>query len=99
MAIWLQSQGVVWVESNFRCKMGEIDLIMQQGELYLFIEVRYRKSAQFGGARESITQAKRCKIERTAQVYLQRFRIYPPCRFDVVLLEGDQPPEWIQQAW
>jgi putative endonuclease len=82
--------------------MGEIDLIMQADDYLVFIEVRARRSAAFGGAIESITALKRRKIVNTAAAYIQRYRLQEQymIRFDVVVLQG-QPPkiEWIPNAF
>ncbi len=97
--LFLESKGLITVRCNFKCKCGEIDLIMNDGGTLVFIEVRYRESQGYGGAKESITRSKRVKIERTAHFYLQTFKKIPPCRFDALLIEGNNTPEWIQSAW
>lgn len=100
---YLTQQGLSLVEKNFRCKLGEIDLIMQHLNTLVFIEVRYRKSNAFGGAAASITPAKQQKVRRAASYYLQRLTEQPPCRFDVVTLikNGDDIDcsNWIQNAF
>jgi len=102
---YLQQQGLSLLERNFRCKMGEIDLIMREGDDNLvFVEVRYRKNAQFGGAAASVTQNKQNKLIRTAQLYLQIKHLSDRCysRFDVIALSGAKPPyqlEWIKDAF
>jgi putative endonuclease len=70
------------VERNFRCKGGEIDLVMQDGEALVFVEVRKRADQRHGGAAASITPAKQKRLIVAAQHYLQRYRMPPPCRFD-----------------
>lgn len=90
---------------NYRCRHGEIDLIMQDGETLVFVEVRLRKpmrgKGDFGGALASITAAKQAKIIATAQHYLAGMKHLPPCRFDVVLLNGlnVQDVEWLTSAF
>jgi len=102
---YLQQQGLSLLERNFRCKMGEIDLIMSdKADGLLFVEVRYRKNAQFGGAAASVTQNKQNKLIRTAQLYLQIKHLSDRCysRFDVIALSGAKPPyqlEWIKDAF
>lgn len=86
----LARQGLVLLERNFRCRGGEIDLIMRDGENTVFVEVRTRQYGGFGGAAASITAAKRARLIVAAQVFLQRFRNLPACRFDVVAIDGDQ---------
>ena len=102
---YLQQQGLSLLERNFRCKMGEIDLIMTDNvDGLLFVEVRYRKSNFFGGAAASVTQKKQRKLIRTAQLYLQINSLSERCysRFDVVALSGTHAPyqiEWIKDAF
>ena len=87
---YLQGQGLFLVKRNYRCRFGEIDLIMREGEVVVFIEVRMRASQAFGGAASSITLSKQGKLMRTARLYLASLKSVPECRFDVVLLSGDQ---------
>ena len=99
-AQYLQQQGLTIVERNYRSRYGEIDLIARDGEALVFVEVRSRRSAQFGGAAASIDAAKQRKLANTAQNYLNRLKKTPPCRFDAVLLAGDAGPvEWIKDAF
>ncbi|MDO8299399.1 YraN family protein [Lacisediminimonas sp.] len=85
---YLLSQGLSLVTRNFRCRGGEIDLIMQHGRELVFVEVRFRSSASHGGALASITSGKQAKMVLAAQLFLQRYRQLPACRFDVVAIEG-----------
>lgn len=94
---WLQRRGLVLVEANFLCKGGEIDLVMRDGDTLVFVEVRQRISMAQGGAAASITPAKIRRLVRAAQFYLMRFRDPPPCRFDVVAIDGGQL-EWLRNA-
>ena len=84
----LRHHGLVLLERNFRCKVGEIDLIMRDGAALVFVEVRKRAGAGFGGALASITPAKQRRLMRAAQFYLLRVKPLPPCRFDVVAIDG-----------
>ena len=93
----LQRQGLRLVESNFRCKCGEIDLIMRDGEVLVFVEVRQREGMSHGGAAASITPAKIRRVVRAAQTYLLRFPRMPPCRIDVVAIDGDKL-DWLEDA-
>ena len=89
---YLLRQGLVWKASNYRARMGEIDLIMQDGSHLVFVEVRARVDAKYGGALESVTSAKQRKIMKVAAYY--------PCRFDVVTLQGHPPTIcWIPNAF
>jgi len=85
------------VEENFRCKGGEIDLVMKDGATLVFVEVRQRADREHGGAAASITPAKIRRLVRAAQVYLLRFPITPPCRFDVIAIDGTHI-EWLRNA-
>lgn len=77
---------------NYRCKIGEIDVIAKHGNELVFIEVRSRHSAEALDPIYSINRNKQKKIIRTAQFYLSRFKSLPFCRFDVVLVTlGDLP--------
>lgn len=98
---FLSTKGFELIERNFNCKSGEVDLIMKDGEYLVFIEVRYRENNDFGGALESITAGKQRKLRRAAEFYLlQQFgNTPPPCRFDVVGIEGENELEWIKNAF
>ena len=86
-AQYLQQQGLKLLQTNYSCRFGEIDLILQDGETHVFVEVRLRSSAVFGGAASSINARKQIKLLKTAQFYLSAFKQIPPCRFDAVLTE------------
>ena len=98
---YLQRQGLTLVTRNWHCRMGELDLIMREGEELVIVEVRQRTHASFGGAAESITATKRQRLTRAARFYLQRHprEAQRPVRFDVVALNGDGEPEWIRHAF
>lgn len=97
---FLQKKGLKLIERNFRCTYGEIDLIMQDGKTLVFIEVRLRSSAHFGGAAMSINHSKQQKLKRTAALYLQTYGD-SPCRFDAILMSkvDINALEWIQDAF
>jgi putative endonuclease len=94
---WLQQRGLVLVERNFRCKGGEIDLIMKDGDALVFVEVRKRADTAHGGAAASITPAKQKRLIIAAQHYLQRYRMPPACRFDVIAIDADKV-DWLKNA-
>jgi len=104
-ANYLISQGLVEVMRNFTCRLGEIDLIMQDQQTLVFIEVKYRKNTNFGGAIAAISPTKQRKLQKTATLYLQiqQLNAYnTPCRFDVIAIEGrlSQPDIcWIKNAF
>ena len=83
---YLKSLGLVIVERNFRTRFGEIDLVARDGETVVFVEVRFRSSNAFGLPQETVDAAKRRRIIRTAQAYVQSRRLDAPLRFDVVAL-------------
>ena len=93
----LQQHGLRLVERNFCCKGGELDLIMQLAATLVFVEVRSRATADFGGAAASITRSKQARLILAAKIYLQRYRHPPPCRFDVVAIDGTVIT-WLQNA-
>jgi putative endonuclease len=97
---FLKRQGMTPLTSNFRSKLGEIDIIMLDGQILVFVEVRRRSSNRYGGAAASISAAKKKKLWRTAQLFLQQHPAYQrlPCRFDVVAYEGRDlktEPSWL----
>ncbi|MDK4575612.1 YraN family protein [Kingella kingae] len=92
---FLQTQGCKLVARNWHCPYGEIDLIMRLGDKLLFIEVKFRKSAAFGGAAYSITPRKLAKLQRSIEYYLQINQLNTPCRLDAVLLQGNNAPQWL----
>ena len=93
--IHLLGQGLTLVERNFLCKVGEIDLIMMQRDCLVFVEVRRRAAGSFGGAVASVTPAKRRRLINAAQYYLLRYPDPPPCRFDLVAIDGEML-SWMQ---
>ena len=94
---YLRGRGLAHIDSNFRCTCGEIDLIMRDGAQLVFVEVRQRGDPSRGGAAASINPAKMRRIVNAAHTYLQRFPRPPPCRIDVVAIDGDAL-EWIRDA-
>ncbi|MEJ2620021.1 MAG: YraN family protein [Candidatus Thiodiazotropha sp.] len=99
-ADYLSQRGLKLVSRNFRCKVGEIDLIMREKHALVFVEVRYRQTDDFGSALESITPSKQRKLLAAANLYLQKHRIDQPCRFDVVAINGsaNKRINWIKNA-
>jgi putative endonuclease len=96
---FLETQGLKLVARNWRCRFGEIDLVMQDAATLVFVEVRLRSRADFGGAAASVTPAKQKKLLAAARQYLSSLKTLPPCRFDVVALTGDAAPDWIRNAF
>lgn len=96
---FLCQQGLKLVERNYRCKLGEIDLIMRDGDSLVFVEVRLRRHSGFGSAAESVTPQKQRKLILAAQHYLQHAGKNQPCRFDIVGLDQQSPPTWLKNAF
>lgn len=99
---FLISNGLRPLQRNFTMRGGEIDLVMQQEQVLVFVEVRYRADAKHGSGAESITVRKQQRLRRTAQYYLLRHfgNHLPDCRFDVISASGDPICfEWIQNAF
>jgi len=103
---YLVAQGLDLLESNYRCRFGEIDLIMRDAGTLCFIEVRFRKSLDFGGASASITPAKQRRIAKAALFYLSSLSKNPwqlALRFDALLIQqrhgGGLDFDWIQNAF
>lgn len=104
-AQFLQQHGLNLLETNYRCRFGEIDLIMRDGQVIVFVEVRLRGNASFGGAAASITHSKQKKLTRTAEHYLMHHGS-AACRFDAVLFDAalsdglaPQHVEWVRDAF
>ncbi len=96
---YLQGQGLALVVRNYRCKGGELDLVMRAPDgTLVFVEVRSRSSDAFGGALASITVTKRQRILQAANHYLATLDHAPRCRLDVVAI-GPRRLEWLRDAF
>ncbi len=100
-ADYLQRQGLKLVTQNYRSRFGEIDLIMHDKTTLVFVEVRQRSHAGFGGAAASIDTHKQQRLIRTAHIYLAQLGHTPACRFDVMLMDdkSGHNAEWIKNAF
>ncbi len=96
---YLLARGCRLKERNFRSRFGEIDLIVIDGNTLVFVEVRKRGNRAFASAAESITATKQQRILATARLYLSRLPAELPCRFDAILIDGDDRIEWIRDAF
>lgn len=102
---YLSAQGLTPRERNYRCKAGEIDLIMADGQALVFVEVRLRRHHGFASAAETVDYRKQQKLIRAAQHYLQRTGLTDrvACRFDVVAFDPrratDSPVTWLKDAF
>ena len=91
---YLQKRGYQIVETNFRCREGEIDIVARDNDYLVFVEVRTRSSSEFGTPEESVTAAKKKKLVTLAFAYLQSHRNLPSLwRFDVVAIESEREGE------
>jgi len=96
----LNRHGLKTLARNFRCRYGEIDLIMRDAGELVFVEVRARGNTAFVSGSESVDRAKRRRLRATAEHYLGGIRERTPdCRFDIVSFNGDAKPEWIRNAF
>lgn len=99
---YLQVQGLQVVQRNYRTPGrggGEIDLVMQAPDgTLVFVEVRHRAQPSHGGALASVSASKQRRIVFAARFFLLNYRRVPPCRFDVVALEGDTL-QWYKAAF
>lgn len=100
----LETQKLRLVAKNFRCKLGEIDLIMMDKDTLVFVEVRLRNNTGYGDGAQTVTATKQRKLRNTAKLYLQTHfgNRPPPCRFDVVSIaieRGKPQIDWIKDAF
>jgi putative endonuclease len=103
--LYLQTQGLTLVERNYRVARGpsargaEVDLIMRAPDgTLVFVEVRQRSSREHGGAAATVSRGKQRTCILGAQYYLQTIKVWPPCRFDVVAIDGDELT-WLPAAF
>lgn len=90
---YLKAQGLCLITRNYTCRLGEIDLIMQDKKMLVFIEVRYRQQHQFGHSLETVNSYKQAKLIKTAEHYLLSNPKFAetPCRFDVLGISPRKP--------
>lgn len=98
----LRRAGLTPIARNVRYKGGELDLVMRDGDTTVFVEVRYRATADFGGGAASVDLRKRRKLVLAAQLFLQSHPALAQgaCRFDVIDASGDPPRlDWLRDAF
>jgi putative endonuclease len=101
---YLEAAGLRLLARNLLCAAGEIDIVMREGAILIFVEVRARRDRRFGGAAASVTHSKQLRLRRAAAVFLphlsQRFYggLLPQCRFDVVAFDDGQL-QWLRDAF
>ena len=99
----LQRHGLKLLRRNFRCRQGEIDAVMSDGAVLVFVEVRFRRNDRYGAGFETVTRIKQRRIITAARAYLARHRAgNATCRFDVVsVTKRNCAPEfmWVRNAF
>ncbi|WP_100551378.1 YraN family protein [Caedibacter taeniospiralis] len=97
---FLQQNGFSLICQNFSTPLGEIDLIGVLDGIVLFVEVKARRSAEFGTALDMVSKTKQIKIRKTAEIFLQRYTRYQnaECRFDVIGITGGEI-QWVKAAF
>jgi putative endonuclease len=99
----LERRGYAIIERRYRSRVGEIDIVARDGEVTVFVEVKARGGAEFGGGAEAVTPFKQRTITRVALDYIARRRLFDrPCRFDVVVVDiskGEPRVEVIPHAF
>ena len=102
---YLQQQNLVLIERNYACKLGEIDLIMRDNDFLVFVEVRFRRSHDYGLPIATVSNSKRYKLLRTASYYLQQHQLSDKiaCRFDIIAIWYNQQQQlevdWVKSAF
>jgi len=96
---FLTAKGLKPVCRNYRCRQGELDLIMLDNQTLVIIEVRFRKTDKFGSAVESVTPKKQSRIISATQSYLSTHKTDGPIRFDVIAFSGNGQIDWIKNAF
>jgi putative endonuclease len=98
---FLQAKGLQLVARNWRCRGGELDLIMREGKTLVIAEVRKRGNPNFGNAAESVDARKQAHIVHATQLFLSARREFSsaPVRFDVIAMDAHDRIEWLQAAF
>lgn len=101
---FLNRHGLRTLLRNAHCRLGEIDLVMQDRDTLVFVEVRQRRHRRYGGAAESVDYHKQRKLIQAARYLLARYPHWStrPCRFDVIAFEADSAPQaplWYKDAF
>jgi len=100
---YLEKQGMSFVTKNWSCKMGEIDLVMRDEKVLVFVEVRLRRKTKYGAGYETVARDKIKKLINTARSYQQKEDYWGDVRFDVVSIEtggtGNYKLEHIEGAF
>ena len=98
-AQWLIQRGLRVLHRNWTCPFGELDLVCQEQESWVFVEVKYRSHSSFGGALASFSYPKQCRMLRAIQCFLNTYQLdHQPCRVDALFWQGanNKAPLWIK---
>ncbi|HUR40665.1 MAG TPA: YraN family protein [Verrucomicrobiae bacterium] len=98
---FLQAQGLKLIARNWRCKLGELDLVLADADTVVIAEVRSRRRSDYGSAAETVDWRKQAKLVRATRVLLaaRPELAERPLRFDLVTLDGDGAVEWLREAF
>jgi len=101
-AQWLRQQGLTLITQNHSVKGGELDLVMRDGDILVFVEVKHRTSTRYGHPLETVTYQKQQRLVRAARLYIARDGSSSPCRFDILAITGKSPTlefHWVKAAF
>jgi putative endonuclease len=102
---FLRRQGLAILMRNYRCRVGELDIVAREGDVLVVAEVRTRADDSYGGAAASVDRRKQVRLTRAAARLLQQRRDLAqlPVRFDVIVVRGGDAAEpaieWIRHAF
>ncbi len=98
----LRQQGLTLVTQNHYVKGGELDLVMRDGDILVFVEVKHRTTTRYGHPLETVTYQKQQRLVRAARLYIARGGLSSPCRFDILAITGKPPNlefHWVKAAF
>lgn len=97
---FLEAQGLACLDAGWRCRLGELDLVMRHGDVLVFVEVRARQAGALVGAAESVGTGKQRRVANAARAWLARHPAHAalPARFDVLAFNGDDV-DWLRDAF
>lgn len=97
----LENEGLKIILRNYRCPVGEMDIIAAEGDRLIFVEVRTRTSSRFGWGEETILRKKKIRLQRIAEYFIlsQKYKAWPALRFDLIAIRWDEDHpqyQWIR---
>jgi putative endonuclease len=101
-AQWLGERGLTLITQNHHVKGGELDLVMRDGNILVFVEVKHRTTVRYGHPLETVTYQKQQRLVRAARLYIARCGTSSPCRFDILAITGKPPDldfQWVKAAF